>query len=134
MTERFFVYGTLKVGGKFASYFDKLRIAVKPAILKDHQLYGIGPKNNPSFPGAIPGKGTIVGEVHEYDKDYAERILSIMDSIEGYYENNKNDSLYIRKKHTVELQNGTSVEAFVYIYNGKIQRHFDKINSGEWKV
>lgn len=133
MTERFFVYGTLKVGGYFAAGFDKVRTSVKPATLKGHDLYRIGKS---SFPVAIPGDGFVIGEVHEYTKADTSQVLKELDRIEGYVENNEENSLYIRKKLPITLNDGSEIEAYVYIFNQDIFNYgrCTKINNGIWEL
>lgn len=131
---KFFVYGTLKEGGYFANSFDPIRTFSKPAQLMQHDLYSIGPKNSASFPGAVPGKGTIFGEVHEYGGADPEDVLRHLDSIEGYHEDDEESSLYLRTKKKVVLEGGEEVDAFVYIFNRKIPSHYHKLEEGVWEV
>lgn len=131
---RFFVYGTLKVGGYFASQFDNVRVNSQPATLIKHDLYGIGSKGLASFPGAVPGEGKIVGEVHTYDSKDHEKVLRAMDAIEGYSATNEKGSLYLRAKKDVILDNGETVEAFVYIFNQSIRDDYEKVETGIWEI
>ena len=131
---KFFVYGTLKVGGRFAAYFDKIRTSSKPATLMHHDLFGIGPIGHAPFPGAVPGTGNIVGEVHEYEGANIRSVLRSLDSIEGYHEDDEESSLYLRTKKKVVLEDGEEVDAFVYIFNKKIASHYHKLEEGVWEV
>lgn len=134
MTNKFFVYGTLKVGGHFAKYFDKVRTASEPATLSGFDLYGIGPHRSAAFPGAVQGTGVIVGELHEYGKTEFKKVVDAMDSIEGYSPGSDEDSLYLRKTCMVELSDGTKEKAFVYVYNKAIRAHYEKLTDGVWRI
>ena len=61
---KFFVYGTLKVGGRFATRFDHLRRQSVKGVVEGMTLYNLG-----WYPGIKPGKGVVCGEVHEYDNE-----------------------------------------------------------------
>lgn len=123
-TKFFFVYGTLKVGGVFAEHFDIYRLSAEKATLNNMDLYNIG-----WFPGILPGKGTVVGELHEYREP--DIVLEHMDQIEGY--NRDKDDLFIRKSRSVVTETGKNVEATVYIFNGT-NVPTDLIKSGVWDL
>lgn len=131
---KFFVYGTLKIGGRFAASFDKVRVSSEVAKLKGFDLYGIGSGKTASFPGIVKGKGTVVGEIHEYPKDHLEEVTHYMDMIEGYSEKNEDKSLYLRRKAQVELEDGSTEDAYVYIFNQKIPDSYPLIEDGIWKI
>ena len=123
-TLKVFVYGTLKVGGKFAVRFDEVRKTVAPAIAKG-TLFNVG-----WFPAAIFGGDTeIVGEFHEYtDPD---RVASMFDSIEGCHGESPNN-LYNRK--TVEvLVNGKPVKCLAYEFN-KDTTDMEVVETGIWEI
>jgi gamma-glutamylcyclotransferase (GGCT)/AIG2-like uncharacterized protein YtfP len=134
MANKFFVYGTLKEGGYYAGHFDDYRTSNKVAVLKGHDLFSIGRKTDAYFPGAVPGKGKIVGEVHEYGNAPDATVLTIMDSIEGYSEGDEVNSLYLRKKCEVELEDGTVETAYVYIFNRPIEDYYHKVEDGVWEI
>ena len=48
MTNKFFVYGTLKVGGRFAKSFDNLRSSFTEARIEGFDLFDLG-----NFPGIV---------------------------------------------------------------------------------
>jgi len=134
MSDKFFVYGTLKKGGYFAKQFDELRTNSKVAKLKGFDLFKIGGGNNSWFPGIIEGKGTVIGELHEYDKEHIKRVFKHMDAIEGYSEKYPVDSMYRREKAVVELEDGSKEEANIYIFNSKIPKGYPQVKSGDWPV
>ena len=126
-TKKFFVYGTLKEGGYYAKEFDKFRIKTKSAKLNGYDLFNLG-----WFPGIIPGDGKVVGELHEY-KDY-DKVQSLMDSIEGYDEENEEDSLYLRKNALVTDEDGEETTAVVYVFNKKPGIMSEKVDGGVWDL
>jgi len=130
---KFFVYGTLKVGGYFAKQFDYTRKSSKVATLHNHDLFVVG--NVPSqFPGAVPGKGSIIGEIHEFALNQVMPITTCMDMIEGYSKKCEYESLYLRRILSVELEDGSLVDANVYLFNRPIKKQYKKIESGIWEI
>jgi gamma-glutamylcyclotransferase (GGCT)/AIG2-like uncharacterized protein YtfP/general stress protein 26 len=101
-----FVYGTLRtpVGGPDGDtkYHHRIADEVGPgqrAELANAELYDFG-----AYPGIGPGTGTVVGELF----DISEEGLAICDVIEGH------PSFYTRERATVSVENGGTVEAWVY--------------------
>ncbi len=127
-----FVYGTLKVGGHFAKRLDSYRANSTPHTLRNLALYDLG-----SFPTIAPSKNendVVVGEIHDFKS--IEEVLEIMDFIEGYRENNKENSLYIRSIININL-NGKNKSVYVYMLNenmSKMLSEKNKIKNGIWKI
>ena len=134
MCDKFFVYGTLKVGGYFAKKFDALRTSNKPAKLKGFDLYRIGSSTDSWFPGVIPGDGVVTGELHEYDKKATKEVLTGMDRIEGFDPKNPKHSFYRREIVKVTLEDGTEEDANGYIFNSKMPKEYPKVKSGTWTI
>ncbi len=132
MGKKFFVYGTLKVGGKFAPNLDHLRKKVTPASLTGFDLFGVvySKDTKPDFPAAIKGTGKIKGEIHEFTDDV--KALDILDHIEGYIEDDPEGSLYLRDEVEVDLEAGGKETVFVYLFNREIQPHYPKMK--EWPI
>jgi len=132
MSKKFFVYGTLKVGGRFAPSLDHLRKSVKTASLSGFDLFGVAAMKGwpPDYPAAVKGGGEIKGEVHEFTDDV--EALGILDSIEGYDDRDPEGSLYIRSEVEVTLGTGGKETAFVYLFNRDIQDHYPRME--EWKI
>jgi len=125
MTDLFFVYGTLKIGGRFAEMFNKKREFSKRATLKGFNLYNLG-----AYPAIIEGEGEVKGELHSYSDP--KNIKNKFDYIEGYRPENEKYSHYLRRKVKVTLENGEEKEAYVYIFNGKIPDECEKID--HWEI
>jgi gamma-glutamylcyclotransferase (GGCT)/AIG2-like uncharacterized protein YtfP len=123
---KFFVYGTLKEGGFFASRFDPFRKSVEEAKIEGVDMLDLG-----GFPGAVPGEGTILGEVHEYKNE--EEVLRAFDRIEGFSEKDPDGSLYLRKEVEVTLKNGEKTTATMYFFNRETDWH-RKVENGVWDI
>ena len=116
-----FVYGTLRKGDiRFG--LDSLIDLIHPkAYLEGFQLIHLG-----GFPGIIPGKGRVHGEIHLYTT------FDQLDSIEGFWENDPKASLFRREKVMVELPRGRELQASTYVYNARQPRGCQVIESGDW--
>ena len=128
--KKVFVYGTLKMGGRFAviyqDLFDPNRVEVKQAKIKGG-LFDLG-----SYPGVkLDEEGEVHGELHIFENP--EKILPVLDSIEGYNEHNPEGGLYNRVEVEVEVEDGEPETALVYVFNGT-PRPEDKIEAGVWEL
>jgi gamma-glutamylcyclotransferase (GGCT)/AIG2-like uncharacterized protein YtfP len=114
MTDRVFFYGTLMTG-----FNRRLRIGVDSklryvgrgsikAILFDLGIY----------PAAVPGEGRVWGELFETNEP--ELVLAGLDSIEGYRPGDPEHSLYTRVQSSVTLEDGRTLQAWVYFYNAPL--------------
>ena len=86
----------------------------------DGTLYDIGP-----FPGAVPGAGTIHGELFRLDSP---EVWTVLDQYEGYDPDQPEASPFVRRR--VELA-APDVTAWVYWYNGDPTSH-PRVSSGSW--
>lgn len=126
-TDYFFVYGTLKKGGSFASEFDSFRVYSKAATIKGFELFNLG-----WFPGIVKGNGEVIGELHEYKNlDFVKQRI---DNIEGYSEDYESSSLFLRRRVTAITENGEKVEANAYLFNRSIPNEAKKIENGVWNL
>jgi gamma-glutamylcyclotransferase (GGCT)/AIG2-like uncharacterized protein YtfP len=132
MTNKFFVYGTLKVGGRFSHYFNNVRKNVSKAKVKGFDLYEVA-NGSSGFPGIVKGGGTVIGEVHEFGNDVLKDIVDAMDQIEGCDPRYPERGLYRREIAKVELENGEEIDANIYIYNG-VTYEASKIKNGNWEI
>lgn len=134
MNSKFFVYGTLKIGGRFAKMFDSVRLSSKSATLTGFDLYSINTFGATcAFPAAIYGDGKIIGELHEFPEELTNEVLSEIDYIEGYRADDLSHSLYIREIVWVALEDGSRESAFFYKFN-RPRDCTTKIESGIWKI
>jgi gamma-glutamylcyclotransferase (GGCT)/AIG2-like uncharacterized protein YtfP len=112
-----FVYGTLKRGGSrhwILQNFPLLGLAKAKGFV----LYDLGP-----YPAMVPGAGVVYGEVYEV----SEEALQALDWVESV------PVLYRRELIEVVFEDGFSLKAWAYIYNGNV-KGFPRIEDGEWKV
>ena len=130
-TQNFFVYGTLKMGGRFAEmyadHFDPNRKSVCEASIKG-KLFDLG-----FFPGVKldKGDGEVHGELHVFKNP--EAIQDIFDRIEGYNSENPKKGLFDRVEVEVSLENGSTETATIYVFNGD-PSDSDEIESGVWDI
>ena len=110
-----FVYGTLRSD----SYSDHHRQLIAPHFslvsraTMPGRLYSII-----DYPGMLPAEEAtdiVVGEVYAFKGD--EEYLHGLDDYEGCAAHSPRPHLYTRKRETAYLRDGTTVEAWVYIYN-----------------
>lgn len=120
-----FVYGTLKVGGKFAATYDKVRKSVKVGKIKGI-LYNLG-----FYPGVkLGGDSVVIGEVHTYTNK--EEVEKSLDRLEGYYGTGNKSNLYNKETVKVSTDDGDE-DCLVYEYNNFIDNN-RIIPEGVWKV
>lgn len=131
---KLFVYGTLLPGQGLAEQLDgALRLG--PALLDGAELFDLG-----SFPGICPGQGQVVGEVYGVDRG----LLSRLDNLEGYKQENPEESLFVRSQASVRLladRGRLDVEAYFYgretrsrpIHHGDYRRYRLEMKEGrQW--
>jgi pyruvate carboxylase len=85
-----------------------------------------------SFQGAVTSVGNgshIQGEVYHLSDE--SRALRILDEYEEFEPSRPSRSLFIRKQINVEMDDGSSAEAWVYVYNRSVKRA-DLIRSGNF--
>ena len=120
-----FVYGTLMSDSSFrANTLDKGKL-VGVGSISGYKLYDIG-----YFPGAVPTgnpSDVITGELYLVDED----LFNALDSIEGYYPEDREASMYVPKVVDVQLD-GKRELAVAYMYNQPIDG-LDLIPSGSYR-
>lgn len=116
-----FVYGTLRKGDSRFGVPTFVELVHPEAILEGFQLVHLG-----GFPGIIPGKGRVKGEVHLYST------FDVLDHIEGFRKDNPEHSLFRREKVMVELPLGKELQASTYTFNGRDRGDMHVIKSGDW--
>ena len=126
MTDRVFFYGTLMTGFNRrlrAGVDSKLRYVGRGSIRAI--LFDLG-----IYPAAVPGEGHVWGELFETDEP--ELVLAGLDSIEGYRPGDPEHSLYIRVQSPVTLEDGRTLQAWVYFYNAPLGQAA-QILSGDYR-
>ena len=95
-----FVYGTLMAGERNHHFLSESKPEGR-AILHGYDKIDLG-----SYPGAVPGEGSVEGELYEVDLDTLHRL----DLLEG------EGDLYLRKCAPVVTEDGQTVFALFYEY------------------
>ncbi len=116
-----FVYGTLRKGDIRFGIETLIDLVHPEAHLEGFQLIHLG-----GFPGIVPGKGRVRGEVHLYTT------FDQLDAIEGHRKERPENSLFRRTKVIVELPFGEELQASTYVYNSKPRRGCYVIDCGDW--
>lgn len=123
---KIFVYGTLKVGGRFAVRFNNLRLSVRPGKIKG-TMFSIGD----SYPGVIlHGDNVINGEIHEYTD--AAQVEQALDRIEGYFGEGDTTNLYHKRLVAVDTESGQ--EACIMYEFARDTSKYTQILEGEWQI
>lgn len=84
-------------------------------------LYDLG-----SFPGAVPGEGTVHGELFRLTDP---QVWTVLDRYEEYESDREAASLFVRRR--VSLLEPNDETAWIYWYNGDPEGH-DRVPSGDW--
>ncbi len=105
-TQFLFVYGTLMIGRHFhARYLSPLAPIIDNAVLDGYRMFDIG-----AYPGIVPGKGKVKGEVYRVDA----RRLAEIDRLEG------EGNLYVRTSVNIATESDCSITAYAYVYNRRV--------------
>lgn len=113
MKDYLFVYGTLR-----KDYDLKLKDRIKKDLqYVDRAKVGASLYDLGRYPGAIRTNTgqEVVGDVFLLNDP--ERVFRILDKYEGYVEDEKQDSEFIRKRSRVKLRSGKNLNAWIYWYN-----------------
>ncbi|MDC0527035.1 gamma-glutamylcyclotransferase, partial [Euryarchaeota archaeon] len=122
----FFVYGTL-IPDQPNYYLWKDSIAdTKNGIIKNYQLFDMG-----HYPMILQSEGNNVHGMLMYvnDEDY-EKITKIIDNLEGYNPENHGNSAYNREMRDIELKNGESEKAWIYIGSKEYVKEENGVKNG----
>lgn len=117
MTERLFVYGTLRRGSRHPLAG---QLALKGRHVSEARyngrLYRIT-----HYPGAVPSSTAdewVFGDVYELrDAD----LLAALDRYEGCGPDDPKPTQYLRQLQNVVLADGTASEAWMYVYNRPVE-------------
>ena len=82
------------------------------------------------YPAAVPTSDSrVTGEVYELTEPVT--ALRALDELEGYRPGDPETSLYTRTRTPVDMEDGTTVEAWAYFYNAPLGRA-ERIESGDY--
>ncbi len=120
-----FVYGTLRQGGARAV----------SGLFPDARLVGTGTVRGwlhdlGACPGLVLDAGgqAIVGEVYLV----TDPALQAMDRIERYAASDEASSYYVRRRVSVALSGGATLDAWVYECNGRVYRLGTPMTATDW--
>ncbi len=120
-----FVYGTLRQGG----------VRAVPKMFPDARLVGTGTVRGwlhdlGAYPGLVLDAGgqAIIGEVYVV----TDATLRAMDRIERYDANDQAGSYYVRRRVSVALREGETLDAWVYECNGRVYRLGTPMTVTDW--
>lgn len=123
--KKVFVYGTLKVGGRFSKLVAKFRHNSKSATTTGTMFSVSG-----DYPALIlAGDTTILGELHEYDDE----AFPILNRIEGYRGPNNPNNLYNLEEIEVTLTDGAKDRALVYTF-AENTTNLSIVENGCWPI
>jgi gamma-glutamylcyclotransferase (GGCT)/AIG2-like uncharacterized protein YtfP len=123
ITNKVFVYGTLKPGGRYHHVAKNAGdFTFEKAYLENFVLYHLGPEG---YPAIIPGEGQVHGYVFEYED--IEEALMMLDKLEAIHDEPPE---YTRERAIARPMNET---VWVYIY-AKLERlkTAQLVKSGDW--
>ncbi len=127
-TSYLFVYGTLQLDAdNDMSRFLSLNSSVFSKAYIQGKLYKIF-----WFPGVVLSEDAsekVYGTLFQLHN--VSDTLRFLDDYEGFYESNIEESLFRREITTVFLENGNSIDAWVYLYNQNIENK-QRILSGDF--
>lgn len=124
--DKIFVYGTLEKTEFFSYLISIGEIKYVGSGKIRAKLYDLG-----EYPGAVEHKGShVYGRV--YEAQNIDKVLPLLDEYEEFYPDRPENSLFIRKVMKVIMENGESLEAFVYIYNRSV-KGMKTIPTGIWE-
>ncbi|CAM5413859.1 Gamma-glutamylcyclotransferase OS=Streptomyces tendae OX=1932 GN=F3L20_25825 PE=4 SV=1 [Streptomyces tendae] len=131
----FFVYGTLRPGGRNHDALLRGRVrAEEPARLHGAVLY-----EGPGYPYAVEaGEGTVRGEIVTARPAEYDALLAELDRLEEYAPGDPRN-LYDRVARTVVRDgDGASVRAWVYVaapaVAGRLRARGRRVEGGDWAV
>lgn len=127
MTERLFVYGTLRRGSRHPW---AAKLAASATCLGEARyngrLYRIT-----HYPGVVPSTQPdelVYGDVFELRDP---EILAALDAYEGCSPDDAEPTQYLRKLQQMTLADGAVVEAWMYVYNWPLENR-ERIKSGRF--
>ncbi|GAA5018988.1 gamma-glutamylcyclotransferase family protein [Kitasatospora paranensis] len=127
----FFVYGTLRPGGRnHDRHLAGRCLRVRRAVLADAALH-----RGPGYPYALPDAGaSVVGELATVHPGLYDRVLADLDRLEDCTPDG--DGEYVRVRLAVRTEDGAETDAWVYLAGPRIAAALSAapapIPSGDW--
>jgi gamma-glutamylcyclotransferase (GGCT)/AIG2-like uncharacterized protein YtfP len=126
MPELVFFYGTLMTPfNRTAQLRLDQHLAYRGSGTIEAALFDLG-----IYPAAVPATG---GRVHGelYEMVHPTIVLSVLDELEGYRPGELAQSLYMRTRTRVTMDDGATANAWAYFYNAPLGRA-ERIESGDY--
>ena len=118
-----FVYGGLMRGFDLHHYMERASFVGEGSTAG--VLFSLG-----QYPGLMDGAGTARGEVYRFDDLPA--ALDILDDVEDYNPTDPENSLYVRVVRQVRMDDGRTLDAWVYVYNRRVADQAP-VPGGNWR-
>ena len=127
-TPPFFVYGTLIPNQPNYYLWKDSIVNTKKGIIKNYQLFDMG-----HYPMIVKSEGNKVHGMLMYVKNenYG-KITKIIDNLEGYNPEKHGSSAYNREIHDIELENGETEKAWIYIGSEQYISKKNAVKDGNW--
>jgi gamma-glutamylcyclotransferase (GGCT)/AIG2-like uncharacterized protein YtfP len=123
--DRVFVYGTLRLGGRYRPLIDEFVVTSRPATVRARMYHFAPPGSRGEYPFIEPSDGVVHGEVLVL-RDLA-RALEVLDRIE------EAPDLYERRVVEVTYaDDGSTGPALAYFIRGGRERRGLAVLSGDW--
>ena len=119
-----FVYGTLRVGGRFRPLVDHLVASQVGGSIRGCMYHFAAEGSRGDYPFIVEGDSIVRGEVLGFS-DW-ELAIEVLDRIEGA------PHLYTRKIVSVILDDGNSLRAQCYFIRPEAEQRGLAIESGDW--
>ncbi len=124
----FFVYGTLLPGQANHYLWGNSIVKMETAVFPHGRLFDMG-----SYPMMVEQPGELVkGQLITVDSASYDSVIATLDTLEGYNPKQPTLSTYRRVERLVEVENGRSVTAWIYLGQPKYVKGLLPIYSGDW--
>jgi len=124
----FFVYGTLLPEQPNFRLWGDCISRIEYGRIKDCQLFDMG-----AYPMLVEEKEKYVhGMLVFVDPQHKDEMITRIDELEGYNPEKHGESAYNREMREVELENGKTVTAWVYLGNKKYIDKVKAVPGGKW--
>ena len=124
----FFAYGTLIPEQPNYYLWKDSIVATKKGLIQNYQLFDMG-----HYPMIVESEGNKVHGMLMYIKneDY-DKITKVIDNLEGYNPEKHGISAYNREIRDIELENGESKKAWIYIGSKEYINEENAVGGGNW--
>ena len=124
----FFVYGTLIPDQPNYYLWKDSIVDTKNGLIRNHQLFDMG-----HYPMIVESDGNNVYGMIMYIKyeDY-DKIIKVIDNLEGYNPENHGSSAYNRVIRDIELEDGKIEKVWIYVGSKEYVKEENAVKNGNW--